>query len=199
MKRKRLNREVTAAVADGDIAAADGEITVANAATGVDRENTAVAHAGVSSSSGDAICNDDVVRSIFARLPARNVVTEFFYDTGTLRYHLLDRNPSRSWRYHGFHVAGAGRRYGNNPVRALAGQKYNDHQYICTCNGVILLAGKEEADDYEPSVGLLLNPAVTDGEREVTDGELSHIGLRLRHKDQNRQATRLQVQTHSKL
>uniref|UniRef100_J3MU27 F-box associated beta-propeller type 3 domain-containing protein n=1 Tax=Oryza brachyantha TaxID=4533 RepID=J3MU27_ORYBR len=193
-------------------AAADGEEIVAGA------------QAPPSSPSAGAIC-DDVVRHIFARLPARDAVASMVlspyhrrlitsqefrrlhcrhgeplprphiayvataavfshrhtigrvkslekwaqeraqlgFGTGGFacmsRYDPADPDSSR---YHGFHVAGAGR---TNPMRALAGKMYNHRKYVGTCNGVILLSG-----------GLLLNPAVADGHREVPiDTSSSHI------------------------
>uniref|UniRef100_A0A0D9X974 F-box domain-containing protein n=1 Tax=Leersia perrieri TaxID=77586 RepID=A0A0D9X974_9ORYZ len=222
MKRKREKAAATV----------DGEITAAAAPPGS-------AAAASSSESAAAIC-DDVIRNIFARLPARDAVASMvlsrhhrrlitspdfhrlhclhgeplprphialwmrvlatdhgtstvyapgireFHSPGadtrpaasnhyqpaetswkTWRYHgfvEVPRQITTSWRYHGFHVAGDGRRHGTtDPMRALAGRKYNDHRYVGTCNGVILLA-----DEKEPSVGLLLNPAIADGKREVT-------------------------------
>ncbi|EAZ07446.1 hypothetical protein OsI_29701 [Oryza sativa Indica Group] len=210
MKRKR---EAAAAA----VAVADGETT------------TAAARADSSSSSeGGSVC-DDVVRNIFARLPARDAVASMAlsrrhrrlitgeefrrlhcrhgaplprphvtyvatadvvahrdtagrvdslerwahqraargFSTGAFASQSsYDAAPHRSLSYHGFHVAGAaaaaGRRGGTNPMRALAGQKYDNHKYVGTCNGVVLLA------DKEPSVGFLLNPAIADGERKVS-------------------------------
>uniref|UniRef100_A0A0D9X975 F-box domain-containing protein n=1 Tax=Leersia perrieri TaxID=77586 RepID=A0A0D9X975_9ORYZ len=204
MKRKRE---------DDAAAAADSDITTDAAAN----------RAGSLPSSDGAIC-DDVVRHIFARLPARDAVASMAlskhhrrlisspefrrlhcrHGEPLLRPHIsyvamapvvtcLDVSgrvtslefwakrraeqrgfglgafdmesgfypgPDFSSRYHGFHVAGNGRR---------RRQKYNDHNYVGTCNGVILLAGngKGEEDEKEPSVGLLLNPAISDDMREV--------------------------------
>uniref|UniRef100_A0A0E0IDA4 F-box domain-containing protein n=1 Tax=Oryza nivara TaxID=4536 RepID=A0A0E0IDA4_ORYNI len=79
-----------------------------------------------------------------------------------------DPEQDRSWTYHGFHVAGDGRRRGTDPMRVLARQKRNDQNYVGTCNGVVLLAGKGEAEDDDPSIGLLLNPAVAGDEMKVS-------------------------------
>ncbi|KAF2920247.1 hypothetical protein DAI22_08g195500 [Oryza sativa Japonica Group] len=181
MKRKRED------------AAADGEITAA------------VSRAGTSSSSfgGAAIC-DDVVRNIFARLPARDAVASMALSWHHRRLitspdfvRLHCRHGAPLPRPHIAYVATApvvthrdmlarinslqerGRQrertmastspappiVGTNPMRALAGKKYSDQKYVGTCNGVILLAGRGEDDEHFSG---LLNPAVADGEREVS-------------------------------
>ncbi|KAL6652127.1 hypothetical protein ACP70R_011052 [Stipagrostis hirtigluma subsp. patula] len=70
--------------------------------------------------------------------------------------------------YVGFHVAGGGLSGGdgnNAPMRALAGARYLDRNYVNTCNGVVLLASSEFS---APCRCVLWNPAVADAAKEVT-------------------------------
>ncbi|CAN6322174.1 unnamed protein product [Urochloa humidicola] len=127
---------------------------------------------------------DDVLRSIFARVPARTAVASMalskhhrrlapplphphvaYVATAKVRRSggggARDRPVSG---YLGFHLAGGGGVGGSNaPMRALAGPACLGKSYVNTCNGVVLLAGKPR-----PSTCVLWNPAVSDDEKEVT-------------------------------
>ncbi|GJN22873.1 hypothetical protein PR202_gb10477 [Eleusine coracana subsp. coracana] len=135
---------------------------------------------------------DDVVRSIFARLPARAVVASMVLskhhrrlmccsDFRNLHCRLGPPLPrphiayvataklTRSGEdpvsaFHGFHVAGAaGLDSAAAPMRSLAGATYHNRRYVNTCNGVVLLSGEQK-----PNTCVLWNPAVADEEKEVT-------------------------------
>ncbi|TVU15948.1 hypothetical protein EJB05_39492, partial [Eragrostis curvula] len=142
---------------------------------------------------GAGIC-DDVLRNIFARLPARDAVacmalskhhcnlicsTEFRSLHCRLgaplpRPHIayivtvpVRRRPEQEdavGQFYGFHVAGAGLR-DHAPVRAIAGSRYLGKKYINNCNGIVLLADEE----FSVTCSCILwNPAIADAAKEVT-------------------------------
>ncbi|TVU15959.1 hypothetical protein EJB05_39504 [Eragrostis curvula] len=141
---------------------------------------------------GAGIC-DDVLRNIFARLPARDAVacmapskhhcnlicsTEFRSLHCRLgaplpRPHIayivtvpVRRRPEQEdavGQFYGFHVAGAGLR-DHAPVRAIAGSRYLGKKYINNCNGIVLLADEE----FSVTCSCILwNPAIADAAKEL--------------------------------
>lgn len=144
--------------------------------------------AAASSRDAGSTC-DDVVRSIFARLPARTAVASTALsnhhqrlmccpDFRNLHCRLSPPLPRphitfiatakltrRSGQdpvsgFRGFHVAGAGFNSAA-PMRSLAGDTYLNRRYINTCNGVVLLSGEQK-----PNTCVLWNPAIADEEKE---------------------------------
>ncbi|GJM97058.1 hypothetical protein PR202_ga13956 [Eleusine coracana subsp. coracana] len=137
---------------------------------------------------------DDVIRNIFARLPARTVVASMALpkhhrrlmccpDFRNLHCRLGPPLPRPHIAYiatakltrrsgedpvsafHGFHVAGAARLdSAAAPMRSLAGPDYHNRRYVNTCNGVVLLSGEQKPNTFV----LMWNPAVFDEEEEVT-------------------------------
>ncbi|KAL6636663.1 hypothetical protein ACP70R_024235 [Stipagrostis hirtigluma subsp. patula] len=148
------------------------------------------ASTAAASSGGAGMC-DDVLRGIFARLPARDAVASMALskhhrrmvrcpEFRSLHCRLGPPLPRPHIAYvatakiarstaargpvaglHGFHVAGAGLS-GNAPIRALSGGMYLHNKHVNTCNGVVLLAGAPM------TTCVLWNPAVADKEMLVT-------------------------------
>nr|CAB3488098.1 unnamed protein product [Digitaria exilis] len=146
-------------------------------------------------SSDEARICDDIAVSILARLPARAPVSctalskhhrrlirspEFaslhcrlgaplplphiaYLATAPIKRMPEQKDPVSV--FHGFHLAGAGLRRGDAPMRSLAGRRHLGTSYVSTCNGVVLLAPKELSATCRCT---LWNPAVADVSREVT-------------------------------
>ncbi|KAK3145667.1 hypothetical protein QOZ80_3BG0255860 [Eleusine coracana subsp. coracana] len=130
---------------------------------------------------------DDVVRSIFARLPARAVVASMVLSKHHRRlmccsdfrnlhcrlgpplprphiaYVATAKLTRRSGEdpvsaFHGFHVAGAaGLDSAAAPMRSLAGATYHNRRYVNTCNGVVLLSGEQKPNTRSHTYKLLLS------------------------------------------
>ncbi|CAL4936687.1 unnamed protein product [Urochloa decumbens] len=180
--------------------ARDDEVAAATAAAeprkffAMKRTKRRTRGASTNSSTPSGMC-DDVLRNIFARVPARTAVASMalskhhrslmlcpdfralhrrlapplpyphiaYVATAKVRRGggVRDRPVSG---YLGFHIAGGGSGKSNGaPMRSLAGPLYLEKNYVNTCNGIVLLAGKPR-----PSTCVLWNPAVADEEKEVT-------------------------------
>ncbi|KAG2553967.1 hypothetical protein PVAP13_9KG632401 [Panicum virgatum] len=135
------------------------------------------------------ICNDDVLRSIFARLPVRSLVASMTLSKHHRRmilspefrslccrlgpplpapqiaYIATEKISSRCRQrtvsaFHSFHVAdAAGPSSCNAPTRSLIGPRYIDMEYVNTCNGVLLFDGSQRC--------VLWNPCVANSDKEV--------------------------------
>ncbi|RLN16178.1 hypothetical protein C2845_PM02G34000 [Panicum miliaceum] len=123
--------------------------------------------ASMRSAAASGMCDDAIVRSIFARLPARTLVASMALSKHHRRMILCPEFRSLHCRlgpplprqqiayiatakigrggyvvseFHSFHVASAGLGGGGAPTRSLTGASYLGMKYINSCRGVLLLA-----------------------------------------------------------
>ncbi|KAF8748250.1 hypothetical protein HU200_012995 [Digitaria exilis] len=173
---------------EDEVAAAPGPTEPSSAAT---KRRRTTGAAGTASS---GLC-DDVLRSIFARVPTRTAVASMALSK---HHRLLMRSPDFIDLHRRLspplplpHVAylaaaavkrshttrgGTTASTSNAPMHTLVGTMYLGMRYVNTCNGVVLLAGEHR------TTCVLWNPAIAGDEKELTGREILGLGYGPRSK-----------------
>ncbi|GJM97059.1 hypothetical protein PR202_ga13957 [Eleusine coracana subsp. coracana] len=117
------------------------------------------AAASPAASGGAAGMCDDIIRNIFARLPARTLVASMALSKHHCRMILSPELRSLHCRTR--RSPDAGRLGCDAPTRSLTGTRYISTKYINTCNGVLLFAHSRRCVLWNPCV------ANSNSEKEV--------------------------------